>query len=217
MLDQLALHGGARVRVERGERLVHQQHWGSLASTRAIWMRCFMPPDSSAGYLWPWPFSRRGRDSGGPARAARRAAAAHAQPELDVPERRQPRNSESSPWNTTPRSAPGPTMGHRRSRCSGRSRLEAGQHVEHRGLAAAARAQQAEELAGLDVQIEIAHGNVVAALHGAKDLVDAREPNQRQGYPPNAKWSTAEAHSDGDYAAPKSDEQGSREAVPPAQ
>ena len=25
--------------------------FGSFASTRAIWMRCFIPPDSSAGYF----------------------------------------------------------------------------------------------------------------------------------------------------------------------
>ena len=29
--------------------------FGSLASTRAIWMRCFMPPESSAGYFCAWP------------------------------------------------------------------------------------------------------------------------------------------------------------------
>ena len=31
--------------------------FGSLASTRAIWMRCFMPPESSAGYFRAWPVS----------------------------------------------------------------------------------------------------------------------------------------------------------------
>ena len=29
--------------------------FGSFASTRAIWIRCFMPPESSAGYFCSWP------------------------------------------------------------------------------------------------------------------------------------------------------------------
>ena len=59
--------------------------------------------------------------------------------------------------------------------------LEASNHVEDRGLAATAGAQQAEELAVCNVQVEIADGDVVAALHRAKDLADASEPNQCQG------------------------------------
>ena len=47
--------------------------------------------------------------------------------------------------------------------------------------------EQAEELAGLYLQIEIADGNVVAALHGTENLVDARESNQRQGDAPKAQ------------------------------
>ncbi len=31
--------------------------FGSFARTRAIWMRCFMPPESSAGYFCSWPRS----------------------------------------------------------------------------------------------------------------------------------------------------------------
>ena len=48
---QLVLQDGARLRVERGERLVHEQDWDSQTSARAIWMRCFMPPESWLGYL----------------------------------------------------------------------------------------------------------------------------------------------------------------------
>ncbi len=29
---------------------------GSFTSARAIWIRCFMPPESSAGYFCCWPF-----------------------------------------------------------------------------------------------------------------------------------------------------------------
>ena len=53
-------------------------------------------------------------------------------------------------------------------------------HVEDRGLAATAGAQQAEELALCNVQVEIADGDVLSALHRAKDLADATEPNQCQ-------------------------------------
>ena len=65
--------------------------------------------------------------------------------------------------------------------------LEPGQHIEHCGLAAAARPEQAKELAGLYLQIEIADGNVIAALHGTENLIDARESNQRQGDAPKAQ------------------------------
>ena len=43
--DQL-LHGLAGEGVERAERLVHQQHRGSLVSARARPTRCCMPPES---------------------------------------------------------------------------------------------------------------------------------------------------------------------------
>ena len=48
-IGQEALRAGARLGVERPERLVHEQHLGSLASARAIATRCFMPPESSFG------------------------------------------------------------------------------------------------------------------------------------------------------------------------
>src|SRR5579863_818316 len=42
-------------RVQRAERLVHQQHIGFLASARASATRCLMPPDSSCGRFPPKP------------------------------------------------------------------------------------------------------------------------------------------------------------------
>jgi hypothetical protein len=52
--------------------------------------------------------------------------------------------------------------------------LEAGEHAQKRGLAAAGRAEQREELALMDVEAELVHrGNV------AKVLGDAGKPHQR--------------------------------------
>ena len=48
-LEQLRLHVLARLRVERGERLVHEQHDWIEASARARLTRCCMPPESSDG------------------------------------------------------------------------------------------------------------------------------------------------------------------------
>jgi len=45
-IEQLGLHGLAGLGIERAERLVHEQHLGSMASARAIPTRCFMPPES---------------------------------------------------------------------------------------------------------------------------------------------------------------------------
>ena len=45
---ELALQLGARHRVERAERFVHQQHGGSAASARATPTRCRCPPESSS-------------------------------------------------------------------------------------------------------------------------------------------------------------------------
>ena len=47
--QQQEIHLVARQRVERAERLVHQQHAGIGASARTIEARCCMPPDSSRG------------------------------------------------------------------------------------------------------------------------------------------------------------------------
>ena len=48
-LEQELLHQHARLEVERGERLVHQDELGLPTSARAIATRCFMPPESWCG------------------------------------------------------------------------------------------------------------------------------------------------------------------------
>ena len=182
-LDQLALHGGAGVGVERGERFVHQQHL-RLVGEHARDLDALLHAAGQLGrmlvILAPQPdeveIAVRPLEPLG----ARQPA--HAQSELDVAERRQPRIERVVALEHHAAVRAGALDGLAGDLdFTGRSRLEPGQHVEHRGLAAAARAQQAEELAGLDVQVEIAHGHVVAALHRAKNLADARESNQRQG------------------------------------
>ena len=85
---------------------------GSFTSARAIWMRCFMPPDSSAGYFCSWP-RRPTRASWCRARSRRSAFA--------TPRIRNPNStfstavsqpySESSPWKTTPRFRLAPVTG----------------------------------------------------------------------------------------------------------
>ena len=86
--------------------------FGSFTSARAIWIRCFIPPDSSAGYFSSWPSSptssrkrraRSRRSAFGTCRMRRPNSTfsiAVSQPE-----------SESSPWNTTPRSRLAPVTG----------------------------------------------------------------------------------------------------------
>jgi hypothetical protein len=49
MQDQV-VHHFPRLRVERAERLVHQQHFGRGISARAIATRCCMPPESWFGH-----------------------------------------------------------------------------------------------------------------------------------------------------------------------
>jgi hypothetical protein len=48
-LQELVLDHFAVDRIDRAERLVHQQHGGSAASARATPTRCCWPPDSSFG------------------------------------------------------------------------------------------------------------------------------------------------------------------------
>src|SRR5688572_4124922 len=57
--------------------------------------------------------------------------------------------------------------------------FEAGQHVEHRRLATAARAEQAKEFAGLHLEVEAADGRVLLALSRAVSLFDVTEGDER--------------------------------------
>ena len=51
--------------------------------------------------------------------------------------------------------------------------LEAGDHAQHRRLAAARRPEEGDELAALDVEVEVLHDGVVG--EGLVDVVDAEE------------------------------------------
>ena len=99
-------------RVERAQRLVHQHQRGSLASARAMPTRCCMPPElldrplgqpsSPTSPSFSWASCRVGG-----------ADAAHAQPEFDVLATSS-HGISACFWNTTPRSAPGPSPACRR-------------------------------------------------------------------------------------------------------
>jgi hypothetical protein len=55
--------------------------------------------------------------------------------------------------------------------------VEAGHHAQQRGLAAPGRAEQAEELAGLDAQADIVDGGEVAEAPG--DVSDLEQSHRR--------------------------------------
>src|ERR1043166_8243040 len=106
---------------------------------------------------------------------------AHSQAELDIPEGGEPRIKRIVTLEHHPTVRAGALdRAAGDFHAAGRGQLETGNHVEHRRLAAAARAKQAEELARFDVEGKIPHRDVVAALHGTKGLADASEPNQSQ-------------------------------------
>ena len=100
--------GRAGLGVERRERLVHQQDRAVATSARAIWMRCFMPPESSAGNLCSWPVSPTSSMYDRPLPPLGAPRAVDAQPEVDVVEGRQPRIKRIVALEITIRSRPGP-------------------------------------------------------------------------------------------------------------
>ena len=92
--------------------------------------------------------------------------AAHAQAEFDIAERGEPRIKRIVALEDD--AAIGARPVDRRTANPDVARggpFEARDHVEDRGLAAAAGAQQAEELARFDVEREVAHGLVIPAPH----------------------------------------------------
>src|SRR5690349_1865635 len=108
--------------------------------------------------------------------------ATHAQTELDIAQRRQPAVERIVALEDD--AAVGGRAGDRMAVDADRAvahRLEARHHVEHRGLAAAAGAEQAEELAGLDVEREVSHGDIIAALQRTIDLADLGKLDERHG------------------------------------
>ena len=128
-------------------------------SARAIWMRCFMPPDSSPGNLFSCP---READHGRGTRAPSRWRSAagtpcDAQSELDVLDRGEPwvervvaledhdRDPRRAPRSGAPSTSTEPCVG----------ALEAGEEVERRRLAAPRRPEHQVKLALGDREIEI--------------------------------------------------------------
>ena len=67
--------------------------------------------------------------------------------------------------------------------------LKTGGQVEDRGLAATAGAQQAEELTGLDVEVEVLNGRIIAAPERTIDFADVDEPQQGQARGPRQSHS----------------------------
>src|SRR2546426_6819407 len=63
---------------------------------------------------------------------------------------------------------------------AGRRLLEPGDHVEDRGLAATAGAEQAEELSARQLEIETPDGDVVGALARAERLLHATQHDERR-------------------------------------
>jgi hypothetical protein len=140
---------------------------GSFASARAIWMRqragdldaLLHPARQLRRVLAPLPRQAHQVEESlrpGPPLAA--PDAAQAQAEADVLQRRQPvvqavvplehdAAIRARPFHHLPIEQDAP----------GRRRLEPGDHVQHRGLAAARGAEQAEELPLLKVEGEVAH------------------------------------------------------------
>ena len=80
-------------------------------------------------------------------------------------------------WNTTPTSADGPSMRLSRQReCAGVGAVEAGEQAQQRALAAARRADQADELAVPHRHVEMVERQHRLAGHRRIDLHDAAWP-----------------------------------------
>ena len=134
---QLVVQQVAGDGVERGERLVHEQDAEPWASARARATRCRMPPESSCGAC-DGPRAGRAQQLLAPGLALALGHAAELQGELDVLPAVSHGKSAAS-WNmraARPRSRRCPRL--RRAR----------RQVQQRRLAAARRAEQADELAG---------------------------------------------------------------------
>ena len=131
---------------------------GSFASARAIWMRCFIPPESSKGNFPPSasrPTSRRYlSDRSLRTRAPRRAIFG---PNSTFSRAFiQGKRALLTSWKMTVLSVPGPVTGIVvEGDASRRSLLEAGDDVEEGGFAAPARSEEGEERPPLDSQGDV--------------------------------------------------------------
>ena len=142
----------------------------SWAKARAMATRWRMPPDSSKGRLVAKP-SRCTERSSASARSRRSLAADAPQPQrqLDVGAHGEPREQRRLLEHEGD-AAPGVDG-------AGRRLVEPGDEVEQRALAAARRADEADELAGLDLEVDAVEGG-----HGAVAVpVDLRHAVEADG------------------------------------
>ena len=151
--------------------------FGRLMIARARATRCFCPPESWSGRRFSRPSSCTSRTAS--ATRSLISLLAHAvllEAEGDVVRHRHVREQRVGLEHHVGRPLPGR---HRRHVLAvdqdpaGGRRLEAGEHPQQRGLAAARRAQQGEELALVDVEADIVDGVDVAELLG--DVLDLDE------------------------------------------
>ena len=180
--QQLVLDRAARQRVERAERLVHQQHLRARSRTRARCRRAAScRPRAATGFLCSAPV-RPTRSMYfwlcvahlravpvGPARRTAKAtlpsAVSHG---IRRGSGRSRRGRATGPATSRPSTNTSPARG----------RVEAGQDVEDGGLAAAGVADHADELALLDREVDVLEDHV-AAGRGRKRLREVLDLQER--------------------------------------
>ena len=150
-LHQFGLRAFAQLLVERGERLVEQQHLGRRASERASATRCCWPPESWSGLRFSMPSSLTSATiSATRVSMSARGHAGALQPERDIVphgEMRKQRVVLEHHVDRTLMRQDRRNVAPAEQDAAFVRRLEAGEHAQQRGLAAAARAQKRKELA----------------------------------------------------------------------
>ena len=172
---ELALHVGAQLEVERSQRLVQKQHLGPVHERPGERDPLLL----AAGEL-PGPrvlAALELDEAHGLADPGPHLGLAHfglAQAECDVLEHVQMREQRVALKHRVDRPPVGAHAGHvppAHADPAGGRVLEPGDHAQRGGLAAARRADDREELAALDLQVEAAHGDQVAeALLDSRDV-----------------------------------------------
>ena len=173
--QQLLLQDDARLRVERGKRLVHQQHIGlvrdqarerdALPHAARKLMRILVLRPRQADQLdgaAHTPFPRRGVET--------IAGGSVSQPEFNVAPHGVPRKQRVVLEHHAPLGAGACNRPAVDGHGSGRRQLQAGQHIEHRCLAAARRPDDDEELALRDRQVAVLDGEGDLAVGEAADV-----------------------------------------------
>ncbi len=180
-LLQLDLHVLAQLLVERPQRLVHQYQLGFEHQGPRQGHALLLPPRQlgrqPVGHAVQPHHRECARDLGGTGRGGHLAHGqriGHVLAHRHVREQRVvlEHHAEIALVRRRPRDRPAIQQD-----LAGRRRFEAGQHHQGGRLAGARGAQQREELAAPDVEIELAHDE----LHAVVGLLDAREPHQGNG------------------------------------